>query len=164
MPGIAAGLAANAIGAGMGLLLEGHNDRRQLRQQQELQNMQMKGQKEMTDYNLAKQMELWNATNYKAQMAQMAKAGLNPALMYGTGGPGGTTQAAQGQGPTGGNAPTGGMEVMNMMMQKAQIQLLEAQTQKTKAETTNIPKTGQNIDADTALKEVNTQIQQIQPN
>ena len=47
MPTFAAGLgmqaasqaASGLIGTGMGLLLEGHNDRRQLRQQEKLQNL-----------------------------------------------------------------------------------------------------------------------------
>ena len=53
----------------MGLLLEGHNDRRQLRQQEKLQNLEIKGSKELTDYNAAKQLEMWKATNYPAQVA-----------------------------------------------------------------------------------------------
>ena len=72
MPTFAAGLgmqaasqaASGLIGTGLGLLLEGHNDRRQLRQQEKLQNLEIKGSKELTDYNAAKQLEMWKATNY----------------------------------------------------------------------------------------------------
>ena len=99
MPTFAAGLgmqaasqaASGLIGTGMGLLLEGHNDRRQLRQQEKLQNLEIKGSKELTDYNAAKQLEMWKATNYPAQVEQMKLAGLNPALAYGMGGAGGVT-------------------------------------------------------------------------
>ena len=99
MPTFAAGLgmqaasqaASGLIGTGMGLLLEGHNDRRQLRQQEKLQNLEIKGSKELTDYNAAKQLEMWKATNYPAQVEQMKLAGLNPALAYGMGGGGGVT-------------------------------------------------------------------------
>ena len=83
--------ASGLIGTGMGLLLEGHNDRRQLRQQEKLQNLEIKGSKELTDYNAAKQLEMWKATNYPAQVEQMKLAGLNPALAYGMGGGGGVT-------------------------------------------------------------------------
>ena len=83
--------ASGLIGTGMGLLLEGHNDRRQLRQQEKLQNLEIKGSKELTDYNAAKQLEMWKATNYPAQIEQMKLAGLNPALAYGMGGGGGVT-------------------------------------------------------------------------
>lgn len=119
-----------AVGAGLGLLLEGHNDRRQLKQQALLQELQLKGQRQMVDYNAAKQMELWNATNYGAQMEQLKKAGLNSALLYGKGGGAGgsTALAGAGGGPSGGQAPAGGMELMNMMMQKAQIKNIEADT------------------------------------
>ena len=45
------------------------------------------------------QLEMWEKTNYPAQVAQMRKAGLNPALMYGQAGAGGQL---------GGTAPSGG--------------------------------------------------------
>ena len=43
--------------------------------------------------------EMWEKTNYAAQIEQMKKAGLSPALMYGQAGAGGgTVSGAQGQG------------------------------------------------------------------
>ena len=33
-----------------------------------LQNLEIKGSKELTDYNAAKQLEMWKATNYPAQV------------------------------------------------------------------------------------------------
>lgn len=141
--------AGGIIGAGMGLLLEGHNDRRQLKQQQALLDQQYKMDNQMANQNWARQYQFWEATNYDAQVQQLKKAGLNPALLYSKGGPGGIT-GQQGAHVQSGHAPAGGMEVMNMMMQNAQIQLLKAQTEKTKAETGNVPLTGQNIQASTA--------------
>ena len=92
MPTFAAGLgmqaasqaASGLIGTGMGLLLEGHNDRRQLRQQEKLQNLEIKCSKELTDYNAAKQLEMWKSTNYPALVEQMKLAGLNPTKLLGT--------------------------------------------------------------------------------
>lgn len=135
----AAGTAANAA---MGLILQGANDRRQLRQQGKLQELQIKGNKQLTDYNFQKQMEMWRNTNYPAQMAMLKAAGLNPALIYENAGPGAQTSIAQGnlQGAT---APTGGGEIQQMIamgltreLQQAQIENIKAQTQKTKVETT----------------------------
>lgn len=155
------GMVPNAISAGMGLLLEGHNDRRQLRQQEQLQRIQMQGMQEMGKFNYDQQMKLWEATNYGPQVEQMKKAGLNPALMYKGAGAGGVTQALGAPGVGGGNAPVGGMEIMNMMMNKAQIELIKAQTEKTKAEAVNVPKTGANIDMDTELKKITMENQEI---
>lgn len=151
------GLAPAAISAGMGLLLEGHNDRRQLEQQQKLQDMQMKGQKEMALFNYQQQMKMWNETNYKAQVAQLNKAGLNPGLLYGMSGAGGaTTGAAQGQGPGMGEAPKGGGEAMGMgivgAQTAAQLALLKAQKENIEADTANKTATTPNIQKDTELK------------
>ena len=47
----------------------------------------------------ARAYEMWEKTNYPAQIEQMKKAGLSPALMYGQAGAGGgTVSGAQGQG------------------------------------------------------------------
>lgn len=140
-------IAPGLIGEGMGLLLEGHNDRRQLDMQQKLQDMQMKGQKDMALFNYQQQMKMWNETNYKAQVAQLNKAGLNPGLLYGMGGTGGATiGSAQGQGPGMGDAPKGGGEALGMgivgAQTAAQLALLKAQKD--------------NIEADTANKEAQT--------
>lgn len=140
---------SDVIGTGMGLLLEGHNDRRQLRQQQALLEQQYKIDNRMADQNFARQLQFWNATNYSAQVEQLKKAGLNPAILYSKGGPGGVTgQQAAHVGSA--SAPAGGMEIMQMMMNKANIDLIKAQTEKTKAETQNVPLTGQQIQATTS--------------
>lgn len=136
--GLAQGVVDNTIGAGLGLLLEKHNDKRQLNQQQKLTNMQLNANKEMAGYNYDRQLQMWKDTNYGAQKEQLEKAGLNPGLMYGMGGGGGVSTGGGGGGISGGQAPSGGGEVMGMLMQRAQLQLMEAQTEKTKAEATNI--------------------------
>ena len=104
----------------MGLLLEGHNDRRQLRQQEKLQNLEIRGSKELTDYNAAKQLEMWKATNYPAQVEQMKLAGLNPALAYGMGGGGGVTSNVATGKTSGGQAPSGGAIVTGKYWQRKQ--------------------------------------------
>lgn len=133
--------AGGVIGTGMGLLLEGHNDQRQLTQQGKLQQLQIRGQKEMTDYQYAKQMQMWKDTNYSAQMKELKAAGLNPSLLYGMSGGGATTTGSGSGTVTGANAPTGGGETITgtgmgiqMAMMQAQLGLIEAQTEKTKVE------------------------------
>lgn len=149
--------ASGLIGTGMGLLLEGHNDRRQLRQQEKLQNLEIKGSKELTDYNAAKQLEMWKATNYPAQVEQMKLAGLNPALAYGMGGGGGVTANVATGKTSGGQAPSGGGEILaaqamglQLKMQEAQIKNLEADTNLKNADASNRPLQGKNIEASTS--------------
>ena len=52
----------------------------------------------MGEFNTRQQMDIWNATNYSAQIEQMKKAGLNPMLAYQQGGastPTGSSYQAQ---------------------------------------------------------------------
>lgn len=128
----AAGVALNT---GLGLLLEGHNDQRQIRQQQKLTDMQIAAQKNLSNYSYDKQYEMWLKTGPKGQMEQYKAAGLNPALMYGMGGGGGvTTGGAPSTSVGSGQAPSGGGEMMGLMLARAQMGLMQAQTEKTLAE------------------------------
>jgi hypothetical protein len=127
-----------AINAGLGLILQGHNDRRQVRQEGKMLEQQQKFDFQKMDKNLDQQLKLWEATNYPAQLAQMKKANLSPGLMYGLGGGGGTTAAASASGVQGGKAAAGQNEIMGMQMLDAQKNLMEAQTNKTKAEANKI--------------------------
>lgn len=145
MGAILSNLANQAISTGLGLMLEKHEDKRQLSQQQKLQDLQVGGAMQLTNYNTQKQLELWKATNYPAQMEQLKTAGLNPALMYGMGGGGGTTANIDQGNVSGAEAPKGGGEIAAMMglgLQRAQLSLLDAQRK--------------NIEADTANKQANT--------
>lgn len=119
--------AEQAISGGMGMMLSSINDSRQVRQQRRLQDLQIEGQQRMTDYNMRKQLEMWKATSYPAQLEMMKKAGINPALMYGQGGGGGTTVGSATGNVTGGQAPAGGREIQDMMGMGMQLQLMNAQ-------------------------------------
>lgn len=140
-------VANEAIGAGMGMLIGKYNDERQLRQQQKLQALQIQGQKEMTDYQMLRQYNMWEKTNYAAQVEQLKKAGLNPAMIYGMSGGGGTTTGSASGSVTGAQAPTGGGEIqqmtgmglqnaMSLRLIKAQAEVLESQAEKNKVEAT----------------------------
>lgn len=138
----AANAANGAIGMLLGRVMEGHNDRRQISQQQKLTNMQTDANKQLAQFDYENQMKMWHETNYAAQREEMEKAGINPALMYGMGGSGGaTTNAAQSGRVNTGEAPKGGgeqmgmaLQMMNMQTQQAQLELIKAQTRKTEAE------------------------------
>ena len=126
--------APNLLNTGLGLLLEEHNDKRQLRQQGELQKLQISGQKQLTDYNMMKQLQMWKDTNYSAQMEELRKAGLNPGLVYGLSGGGATTSGNTASAVTGGQAPAGGQEVIQGQALGIQSQLAEAQVEVLKSQ------------------------------
>lgn len=134
-------MAGNAAGAVLGMALQKGQDRRQREQAKKMQEMQIAGSKELTDYNAAKQLQMWKDTSYGAQKEQMMKAGINPALMYGMGGGGGQSNSvATGSVSSGGGPSTGG-EIQSMMgmgmMSAAQIALLRAQKENIEADTKN---------------------------
>lgn len=130
-----------AAGAGLGLLIGPYNDARQLEQQRRMQALQIEGQKEMGRYNQGLALEMWEKTNYAAQRKQMEKAGLNVGLMYGQGGPGGTTQTPTGnvQGGSAQRPQELGMGIqlgLQAAMQQAQIENLKADTKLKEADAT----------------------------
>lgn len=149
--------AGQITGGAMGLLLGGVERKKQIEQQKKLQALQIQGQKEMSEYNFAKQMQLWQETGYAAQKKQMEEAGLNPALMYGMGGGGGQTTSIQPGNVTGAQARQGGeaaamaMQMGDAALKAAQIELMKAEANKANAEAGNVPKTGENIEASTQL-------------
>ena len=79
-------IGSQIIGAGIGLGLGQYNDQRQLQQQDALNELQNKWDTVASNRDLQDQLELWQATNYPAQVQQMKEAGLNPAMMYKSGG------------------------------------------------------------------------------
>jgi len=134
--GLISKVAETAINTGLGLALEGHNDRRQLRQQGKLGEQQLGLNKQQMKYGKQLDLQMWKDTNYPAQLEQMKAAGLSPGLMYGMSGGGGATVGGGGGSVSAPNAPQGGNEVLGLQLLGAQKELLEAQTEKTKAETT----------------------------
>ena len=103
--------------------------------------------KEMADINQQHNKDMFDHTGYQAQVAQMKAAGLNPALMYGSAGGGGSTQggagmaggASAGSGSVGGTPSAPDTGIISGVGMGLQLGLMEAQKK--------------NIDADTAKKE-----------
>lgn len=132
------GVIGAAGDAALGLILGGVNDRRQVRQAGKLGKQQLQFDQQKMDYQQKLGLEMWEATNYRAQMEEMKKAGLNPARMYGMGGGGGASATMPNASVASQGAPQGGGEVMGMQMIQAQKKLMEAQTEKTEAEAKKI--------------------------
>ena len=124
-------------------------NKRQIKQQRRLNELS----KEMTIFNREQQMQLWRDTNYGPQKEQMKEAGLNPALMYGMGGGGGATAAAAAAGQQSADQYMPSAMGINLALQKAQVDLLEAQTKKTNVEAEKTAGVDtENVKADTGLK------------
>ena len=70
-------IGGQAIGGGMGLLLSDINDKRQLTMNQRLLQQQAQANRDMIDYQKQKDLEMWKATNYPAQVEQIKSAGMN---------------------------------------------------------------------------------------
>lgn len=150
MPGFIGTLGMDVLSKGIGAAIGGvaaqAADRRQLKQQEKLQQLAMEGSKEMINFQKAADLQMWRDTNAAAQVQMMKDAGLSVGLMYGKGGGGGATiggssGVGMAQAPSGGGEMMSGMGMMNV----AQLALLNAQKE--------------NIEADTANKQANTGVQ-----
>ena len=120
---------------GIGMIGEGARYRRNMAGQEHLMNIQQQNQMGLNQQGHQLQMDMWNKTNYPAQIEMMRKAGLNPALMYGQAGASGQTGSQGGGSAAGGAVPAVNM---NDMLIGSQIAKLRAEKD--------------NIDADTKKK------------
>lgn len=164
--GMAKGVLNTATGGLLNKAFQSGEDARQYEKQKEYQDLQIKGAKEMTTFNQEAALGMKRA-EYKAAREGIENAGLNAALMYGQGGAGGMT-VPNGQMPSGGNAGDANQAIGNNIqlgMLTAQQDLIQAQTEKTKAEAEQIAGAGtDNITADTANKKLQNDLMKIQAN
>lgn len=158
----------SVLGSLIGLATAGWQDRRQIEQQKKLQELQEAGNKRMADYQQKLAMEMWEKTNYPAQVEQLKLAGLNPGLLYGKGGGGGTTANASVGSVSGGSASSGQGEILQgiglmqqqqqMRLQNAQIKVLESQANKNNVDA----KKAEGVDTDLANKQIESLSQGIE--
>lgn len=131
---LAGGAIQGAVGMGMGML-QGNVQQHFNQQAQELQ---IQGLKEMGRFNNELQMDIWNRTNYPAQIKKMQEAGLNVGLMYKSGGEGGRLGNASGN-VSGQQNQIDISKGMALMLQnqltQAQIKLTESQAKNLDAKT-----------------------------
>jgi len=156
----------------LGIGLNQQGNQQQMQQQQQLMQQQFQNQQALNLQGQQIQQQNWDYTNYENQVKHMENAGLNVGLMYGMGGGGGQSMGAGGGGgASGGNAPQNNAPQIMALAQDAalkaaQVELTNAQANKLKSETPtegNLGNTSiENTKADTALKGVNTQLNQLQ--
>ena len=123
-------LGTTALGQG----LQSINSQRQQDYNKETMALQFGYNSMMQQQGQRNNKEMWDYTNYENQRKHMENAGLNPALMYGMGGGGGSsTSGAQGSATNavGGNEVQSGAAATGMALQMAQ---LESQIEVNKAQ------------------------------
>ena len=114
---------------------------KEVEQSQRLLDQQTEAQSNLMKQSKEQQLGMWNATNYGAQVSHLEAAGLNPALMYGAGGGGGSTTAGSG---AGGQATASGAGKQQLLHDRttpidiAQITVAAAQAKKLEAEADNL--------------------------
>lgn len=113
--------------------------KRQFKQEKQLMQQQFMNQKNLNTQGHDLSFRMWEKTNYPAQMKMLRKAGLNPALMYGQAGAGGTTSQSGGGSAASGSAPGFvPMEIgLSLAKAAAELDLLKSQKKKTDAEADN---------------------------
>lgn len=115
------GAVNGVVGMGLGWLDEamfGQKRRdQQIEQQKRLNDLQIAGQKEIGEFNQGLQKDMFNYTSPKNMVKRYEDAGMNPALMYGTSGAGGSTTGSASAGSV-----TGGQASDEMSRKQAQIQ------------------------------------------
>jgi len=129
--GLGQAIAGAATGA-ISMLTQRKREKRSFENQKKLMNLQMRNQMELNKQGQEIQLDTWEKTNYPAQLAMIKEAGLNPSLLYGMGGTGGSTTGGQAGGSaSGGSAPAPQpMELANILSAaklKAETELLQAQ-------------------------------------
>ena len=133
------GALTGGISTLAGMALQPLIGQQQQNQQQALINQQLNANEALSAYNYQQQYDLWQKTNYPAQVQQLQQAGLNPALLYAKGGPGGTTgtpTTGAGMGIAPGQAPgQTAQQILAAQETAADIKLKNAQAENIAAKT-----------------------------
>ena len=129
------------IGAGIGLAGSILGREQQNEDQREMMELQAKLNQQQAQYNQGLAKDMWNYTSYPNQVRNMEAAGLNPALLYGMGGQGGSAAGAgqaNGVGLSDAKGMQTGIAIQGMGLELAnlasQIELNKSQAEKNKAE------------------------------
>ena len=139
-------LSNNAMGL-VGMVGGAIAAKRQFNNEKKLMHLQAQYNKEQAKYTSDLQKDMWNYTNYENQIQHIKNAGLNPALLYGmSGGGGSTTGTAQAAGVnnTGSQAVGMGLEaaqlLSNIRLNNAMADKNEADADKTRGVDTDLAK------------------------
>lgn len=142
----------------------------QHRREQQLMGVQHRNQMELNQQGHDLQYEMWKKTNYPAQIEMLKQAGLNPALFYKGGGPGGTTGSQTGGSAAKGSAVAPRVMDMSNLMIKSGIDLNKANAAKARAEAEAAlvdARKKEGVDTDEArsriaLNEINTKYREVE--
>jgi len=121
---------ATGGGALMGMIGGHQQERRNYRNNRNLMGLQNEYQRGLNQQGHDLQMDMWNKTNYGAQVQHMKDAGLNPALMYKGAGAGGTTGSQGGGSASMGSSQQGKVMDLSNALIGAQIEGLKAKATK----------------------------------
>lgn len=152
------GLVSGAIG-GLGSLMgigrrkekkAREAEEREHKRQLEYMGLQAQYNKEQAKYSTELSKEMWDYTNYENQVKHLKEAGLNPALLYGQGGGGGSAAGGGNAAGVGMPSSTGvGMGIQWEQME-AQKELAKAEAAKTNAEAAKLMTTDtENVKSET---------------
>lgn len=185
------GSVIGQVGNMMGMMtgMDKYQDMRQLEQQQKLTDIQSAANQKLMESSYGLQKDMWDYTNYENQVEHLKKAGLNPALIYGMGGGGGSTtgsgtasveggQAANSAQQTQANAAEQGMALQAAKLMSeidvnksiAQKNTSEAEktagvdTELTKNKTQEVKANIEKLKADTNLSGANWELNKLQQN
>lgn len=135
---LAAGAANTILGQVGGMIFGKAQDKRQLRQQEKLNKLQIAGNKEMSEFERQQQMKMWEDTNYSAQVEQAKKAGMSISALYGgTGASGATAGGGSGAAVSGADAGDPNAGVGMGLQMASQLALMNAQKENIEADTAN---------------------------
>lgn len=134
-------MIGSIIGAGIGLAGSILGRKQQNEDQREMMELQAKLNQQQAQYNQGLAKDMWDYTSFPNQVRKMEAAGLNPALLYGMGGQGGSTSGAgqaSGVGLSDAKGMQTGLAIQGMGLELAnlasQIDLNKSQAEKNKAE------------------------------
>jgi flavodoxin len=152
--GAATGGVAGAVGSIMGLPGQALSNMLQRSQQQKMLEQQEAMNEKFANFSMGLQKGMWDYTNFENQVKHANAAGLNPAMLYAKGGPGGTTGSTPAPAGMGiASAGTGNANAIAAQEAAADIDLKKAQAENIRAQT---PQTAESQKADIALKNQNT--------
>lgn len=133
-----AGTIQDGVYNNIGMLYNDLSARRSQKWQKELMDIQFKNQQQLDTLGQQLQLDTWEKTNYPAQVSMLKEAGLNPALLYAKGGPGGTTGSQTGGSSASGSAPTTApnhfLDMSQNLLLSAQVELMKAEANKANAD------------------------------
>ena len=128
------GLLGELFTFGVGQIMNQISQDKQFANEQYMMDKQAEHNKELAKYSSELQKQMWDYTNYENQVKHLKKAKLNPALIYGMSGGGGTTAGSA----SAGGVSNPGTQAVGMGLQAAmlasQIRLNESEANKNDAD------------------------------